>query len=61
MTPPMYALVVGELVYGALLLYVGVLPLDLAFVFGPVYIGFATVVGALLFMRTISDGVVRLD
>jgi len=61
MTPPMYGLLVGEVVYGVVLFSVGVLPTDLLFVFGPVYIGFASVVGALFFMRREKDGVVRLD
>jgi len=61
MTLPMYGLVIGELVYAGVVLSIGALPLDLLLVFGPVYIGFANVTGALLFMRRENYGVVRLD
>jgi len=61
MTLPMYGLLVGEVVYGVILFHVGISPWDLVLVFGPIYLGFASIVGALNCTRVEMEGEMRLD
>lgn len=51
MTPPMYGILVGEIVYLMFVMTVGATVADLAFVLGPFYIGAGCGLGAMFFMR----------